>query len=40
VARESVLDMLAEQFSWLERWLVAQPSEADAPGGAADEDRE
>jgi dipeptidyl aminopeptidase/acylaminoacyl peptidase len=38
VARESVLDMLAEQFSWLDRWLVAQPDEArQAPGGEADE---
>jgi dipeptidyl aminopeptidase/acylaminoacyl peptidase len=36
VARESVLDMLAEQFGWLERWLVTQPEESLAVG-AADE---
>jgi len=41
VARESVLDMLAEQFTWLERWL-AKPSEvaAEAADAGADDDWE
>ena len=30
LARESVLHVLAEQFSWLERWLGAAPA---GPGG-------
>jgi len=30
VARESVLHVLAEQFSWLDRWLApATPGQAD-----------
>jgi dipeptidyl aminopeptidase/acylaminoacyl peptidase len=29
-ARESVLDMLAEQFNWLERWLRAAPAAQQA----------
>jgi dipeptidyl aminopeptidase/acylaminoacyl peptidase len=37
VARESVLDMLAEQFSWLERWL-AEPGEP--PDAGPDDDWE
>jgi dipeptidyl aminopeptidase/acylaminoacyl peptidase len=41
VARESVLDMLAEQFNWLERWLVAAPPEpVQPPGAESDEDWE
>jgi len=37
VARESVLDMLAEQFGWLERWVPGASGPADA-GSAADSD--
>jgi len=33
LARESVLHMLAEQFSWLQRWL--SPAAGSQPGGAA-----
>lgn len=40
VARESVLDMLAEQFDWLERWLAAEPGAVEAPGTEPDEDWE
>jgi len=41
VARESVLDMLAEQLGWLERWLAAAPSVTSQPAAAeADEDWE
>ncbi|HXW87483.1 MAG TPA: prolyl oligopeptidase family serine peptidase [Streptosporangiaceae bacterium] len=41
VARESVLDMLAEQLGWLERWLAAAPSVTSQPTAAeADEDWE
>jgi dipeptidyl aminopeptidase/acylaminoacyl peptidase len=41
VARESVLDMLAEQFSWLERWLVVPLAGAsEALDGEPDEDWE
>jgi dipeptidyl aminopeptidase/acylaminoacyl peptidase len=41
VGRESVLHMLAEQFSWLERWLgrpdgAAPPAKETAEGGAAE----
>jgi dipeptidyl aminopeptidase/acylaminoacyl peptidase len=39
VARESVLDMLAEQISWLERWLAATPI-ADETPAEPDEDWE
>jgi dipeptidyl aminopeptidase/acylaminoacyl peptidase len=31
IARESVLHMLAEQFSWLERWLASPREEAAEP---------
>jgi len=41
VARESVLDMLAEQFSWLERWLAEQRGEPAEPASPeADDDWE
>jgi dipeptidyl aminopeptidase/acylaminoacyl peptidase len=40
VARESVLDMLAEQLGWLERWLAVTPIAAEVPAGEADEDWE
>ncbi len=40
VARESVLDMLAEQISWLERWLAAAPIPDETLGAEADEDWE
>jgi dipeptidyl aminopeptidase/acylaminoacyl peptidase len=41
VARESVLHMLAEEFTWLERWVgVQQVEEAELPGAEPDEDWE
>jgi dipeptidyl aminopeptidase/acylaminoacyl peptidase len=40
VARESVLDMLAEQISWLERWLAAARAADDTPVADVDEDWE
>jgi dipeptidyl aminopeptidase/acylaminoacyl peptidase len=40
VARESVLDMLAEQISWLERWLAATPVPDETPVAEPDEDWE
>ncbi len=40
VARESVLDMLAEQISWLERWLAATPIPDETPVAESDEDWE
>jgi dipeptidyl aminopeptidase/acylaminoacyl peptidase len=40
VARESVLDMLAEQISWLERWLGATPGADETPVVEPDEDWE
>jgi dipeptidyl aminopeptidase/acylaminoacyl peptidase len=40
VARESVLDMLAEQISWLERWLAAPTVADDTPVAEPDEDWE
>jgi dipeptidyl aminopeptidase/acylaminoacyl peptidase len=40
VARESVLDMLAEQISWLERWLAAAPGPDEMPVAEPDEDWE
>jgi dipeptidyl aminopeptidase/acylaminoacyl peptidase len=40
VARESVLDMLAEQISWLERWLAATPVPDETPVAEADEEWE
>ncbi len=45
VARESVLDMLAEQFTWLERWMapaagVSEAGASSALGGEPDEDWE
>ena len=41
VARESVLHMLAEQFSWLERWLAKPREEAvEEPDVGPDEDWE
>ena len=40
VARESVLDMLAEQISWLERWLAAAPRADETPATEPDEDWE
>ena len=38
LARESVLHVLAEQFSWLERWLGAAPAAPE--GGAAADGRQ
>ncbi|MGB6457978.1 MAG: prolyl oligopeptidase family serine peptidase [Streptosporangiaceae bacterium] len=40
VARESVLDMLAEQISWLERWLAVAPRADETPATEPDEDWE
>jgi dipeptidyl aminopeptidase/acylaminoacyl peptidase len=40
VARESVLDMLAEQISWLERWLAPTPTPDETPLAEPDEDWE
>jgi dipeptidyl aminopeptidase/acylaminoacyl peptidase len=40
VARESVLDVLAEQISWLERWLAATPITDEIPVAEPDEDWE
>jgi len=40
VARESVLDMLAEQINWLERWLAAAPVSEETPVAESDEDWE
>jgi dipeptidyl aminopeptidase/acylaminoacyl peptidase len=40
VARESVLDMLAEQISWLERWLAPAPVLDETPVTEPDEDWE
>jgi dipeptidyl aminopeptidase/acylaminoacyl peptidase len=40
VARESVLDMLAEQISWVERWLAATPVPDETPITEPDEDWE
>jgi dipeptidyl aminopeptidase/acylaminoacyl peptidase len=42
VARESVLHMLAEEFSWLERWLAELPpgTEADAELAAVENDED
>jgi dipeptidyl aminopeptidase/acylaminoacyl peptidase len=39
IARESVLHMLAEQLSWLERWLARTREEAaeSAEAGADDD---
>ncbi len=40
LARESVLDVLAEQISWLERWLATAPIPAEPPVAEADDDWE
>jgi dipeptidyl aminopeptidase/acylaminoacyl peptidase len=38
IARESVLHVLAEQFSWLDRWLGAPKDNTEQAGNAAEED--
>lgn len=38
VARESVLHVLAEQFSWLDRWLNGTRSKIEQAGNGAEED--
>ena len=40
VARESVLQMLAEQFGWLERWLAERPAEEYRSPTAAEADED
>jgi dipeptidyl aminopeptidase/acylaminoacyl peptidase len=38
IARESVLHVLAEQFSWLDRWLGGPENNTEQAGNAAEED--
>jgi dipeptidyl aminopeptidase/acylaminoacyl peptidase len=38
IARESVLHVLAEQFSWLDRWLGGEEHNTEQAGNEADED--